>query len=427
MASITKRTAKDGSVTYRITVSHGYGGDGSRKRETITYKPQATTPGAARKEAEAFAVKFEESVMNGTACLSGDQIRFKDFVKIWEDKCLTQSVLSGKLTIRSKEDYIKIMEKHVIPQIGEMKLSKIKAVHIDDIVTDLLKDGKSPNTIRNIYNTIHACLDYAFRKDFVPFNPCLKCEPLPEVKHDKILRTFDAEQVQRFLNDALTREYDVNIGGRKHHTEKRSVSLQFRVFFTLLFYTGCRRGELVALDWTDVNMKERTIQIDQAVARYSKGLYLKDPKTPSGNRTIKLPEVCFELLQEWKTEQKKICMMLGTAWEGYRGRDYDKNPVFIQDTGKRMYVETPSHKFRSILSRYNEAVNEEDRLPVIRLHDIRHTNASHLIDAGVNIEEVSQNLGHSKPSFTMDVYGHALKKVSDKAADVLEEKFKIAQ
>lgn len=427
MASITQRKNKDGMISFRILVSLGYDDRGNKIQKTTTFKPNSQAPTIAKKEAVAFAVKFEEAVKNGTACLSGDKIRLKEFVKIWEENLLEKNVLSGSISIRTKEDYIKLMETHIIPYIGNMKLSKIRAEHIDNVVLQLLKANKSPNTIRNIFNTLHSCLDYAFKKDYIPVNPCLKCDPLPKVEYDAAVHTFNEDQATRFLYEALVKEYNINIGGRIRHYEKRSVSLQFRTFFTLAFYSGSRRGELIALNWDDINTDERTIRIDQAVSKSSNGLYLKDPKTKAGKRTIKLPEICFDLLSQWKLEQMQICMALGSAWNGYRGRDYDKNPVFIQDDGKRMNVSTPTPKFKKIIKAYNETVSEEMQLPVIRLHDLRHTNASHMIASGIDIETAAERLGHSKPSFTLDVYGHALKENNEKAADVLEKIFSKAQ
>lgn len=439
MASIEPRVNKDGKITsYRITVSLGYDEDGTKIFDRTSYKPKATTPAKARKEVEQFAVEFEKMVKEGTAFTSGDRITFKQFVKYWEDNSLEMKVKSGTLTKRGKEDYIKALNNHVVPRIGRMKLSEIKATHIDKIVLHLLDEGKKPKTIRNIFNTIRSCFDYAFRKDFIRENPCLRCEPLPKVERGSEIHTFTEDQVRRFLNDALTRKYEIRIKGhtRKYengsgqeftvneYTEHRSVPLQFRAYFTLAVYGGFRRGELIGLNWEDVDPENKTIRIRQAVSLSDEGQYLKDPKTEAGKRTIKVPEVCFDLLDEWKKEQKILSLKLGTAWEGYRGKDFDKNPVFIQnDTGKRMNVQTPSAKFHSILKAYNQTVDEADRLPMIRLHDLRHTNASHLVASGVDIETVAKRLGHSKPSFTLDVYGHALEENDEKASDRLEQIF----
>lgn len=444
MANITEIKNKKGIITYRIVVSLGRDENGSKIRETVTYKPQATTPGKAKKEAEAFAIEFEKNVREGTAFTDGERITFNDFVKLWDENSLSRKVQSGDMTKHCREDYIKLLNNHVRPSLSNLKMSKIKAAHIDRIVKEMVEKGKSPATIRKVFVVINSIFEYAFRKDFIKENPCRRCDPLPKIESKAVLHCFNEEQVQRFLNDALTREYSFTYSEHTRHysayegtheeftvhefTEKRSVPLQFRVFFTLAVYSGCRRGELVGLDWTDIDPVKHTIRIDESVTKSKEGQYLKGPKTSAGKRTITLPDVCFELLQQWKTEQMGICLRLGSAWQGYRGSDYNKNPVFIQmDSGKRMYLDSPTQKFRKILMAYNEAVSEEERLPLIRLHDLRHTNASHLVANCTDIETVARRLGHSKPSFTLDVYGHALEENDSKASNTLARMFSKAQ
>lgn len=437
MASITARKNKNGEITsYLITVNLGYDGSGNKIRETTTFHPTAKTPTKIRKEVDQRAVEFEKMVREGTAFSSGDRISFEEFVKQWEDNSLKQKVLSGTLTQSVKEGYINTLNYHVVPFIGHLKLNKIKATHIDRIVTRLLDEGKKPATIRNVFGCVRSCFNYAVRKDLVRENPCVRCEPLPVIRRDSKLHTFSEDQVHRFLNDTLTRDFEFEIKRESQrpysYTEHTSVSLQFRVFFTLAIYGGFRRGELVGLNWEDIDPEERTITIRRSVSlSKEKGnhvQYIKDPKTEAGKRTVKLPEVCFKLLNDWEKEQRQICLQLGTAWKGKRGQDFKKNPVFIQtDTGERMNVQTPTAKFKKILKLYNEAVtkegHKEDCLPIIKLHDLRHTNASHLVANGIDFETIARRLGHSKPSFTLDVYGHALEENDDKASDKLEEIF----
>lgn len=441
MASITERKNKDGKVvSYSIVVTLGRDESGNKIRETTTYRPEAGTPAKARKEVERFAMEFEKAVKEGTAFTSGDRITFAEFVKFWDENALSQKVLSGTMTKHTREDYLRIMNYHVIPRIGHLKLNKIRATHIDKIVVSLLDAGKKPKTIRNVFNVISPCFDYAFRKNYIKENPCLRCEPLPTVKRESVLHCFNEEQVHRFLTEALTMEYDVKIKGHtrqykvyngtgeafevRDYVEHRSVSLQFRTYFTVALFSGFRRGEMVGLNWEDIDNDNQTIAIQKAISMSESGQYTKDPKTESGKRTIKLPKSCFDLLDEWKKEQKQICLTLGSAWEGYRGKDFDKNPVFIQpDTGRRMNVQTPTAKFRKILEIYNSTACDEDKLPLIRLHDLRHTNASHLVASGTDIETVAKRLGHSRASFTLDVYGHALPENDEKASDALEEMF----
>jgi len=448
MASITERKNKEGKITsYLIAVTLGRDEAGNKIRETKTIKARdlkATTPAKARKEVEQYATEFEKAVKDGSAFLSGDRITFTDFVEYWNENALTQKVLSGTLSKGTQEWYCSMLTNHVLPHIGHMKLNQIKAPHIDKIVARLLKDGRKPRTIRSVFTSIRSCLDYAVRKDIIRDNPCARCEPLPVIRKDGDLHVFTEDQVKRFLNEALYLEYDTPIKGHTRsykekgdgqpfkvndYTEHRSVPLQWRVYFTLAVFGGFRRGEMIGLNWEDVDPETQTITIRKAVALSSDNVqYIKAPKTEAGKRTIILPKVCFDLLGDWKKEQKQICMKLGSAWDGYRGRDFEKNPVFIQtDTGKRMNVQSPSAKFHKILKAYNKTVPEADQLPLIRLHDLRHTNASHLVASGVDFETIARRLGHSKPSFTLDVYGHALPENDEKASNKLEQIFTKAQ
>lgn len=433
MATITERKNKDGKITsYLISVTLGYDGSGNRIRETTTFHPEKKTPAKKRKEVEQFAIEWEKAVKEGTAFSSGDRITFEEFVKQWKETSLSQKVLSGTLTQSVKEGYINTLNYHVVPYIGHMKLNKIKATHIDKIVTRLLNEGKKPATIRNVFGCVRSCFNYAVRKDLVRENPCVRCEPLPVIRRDSRLHIFNEDQVHRFLNEALTREYEFEVKRESQrpysYTEHTTTSLQFRTYFTLAIFGGFRRGEMIGLNWEDIDFEEKTITIRRAVSlSKEKGnhvQYIKDPKTEAGKRTVKVPEICFKLLSDWEKEQRQICLQLGTAWEGHRGNEYKKNPVFIQtDTGRRMNVQTPSKKFHKILKAYNSTVSEEDRLPMIRLHDLRHTNASHLVANGVDFETIAKRLGHSKPSFTLDVYGHAIEENDEKASDKLEEIF----
>lgn len=446
MASITERKNKEGKITsYRITVTLGVDENGDKIRETKSIKLAdltEKTPARRRKEVEQLAVQFEQEVKEGFAFTSGDKMTFSQLVEEWENNSLNRKVLSGTLTLSVKERYLSTLNYHVIPSIGRMKLNKIKATHIDKIVNRLLNEGKRPATIRNVFGCIRSCFNYAVRKDLIRENPCTRCEALPVKHKDGKLHTFNEDQVNRFLNEALSLNYEVSIKGHtrsysekgegvpfevKDYTEHRSVSLQWRTYFTLAVFSGCRRGELLALNWNDLDMQKQSITIKKSVSLSNNGEYIKAPKTPSGVRTIKLPELCFDLLRSWKREQLEMCLKLGTAWEGNRGKDFDNNPVFITDTGRRMYLTSPTAKFKKILKAYNETVPKEKQLPLIRLHDLRHTNASHLVASGVDFETIARRLGHSKPSFTLDVYGHALEENDSEASDKLEAIFSKAR
>jgi integrase len=205
------------------------------------------------------------------------------------------------------------------------------------------------------------------------------------------------------------------------HDRHIDVDTQWIVYFNLAIYAGCRRGELLALTWKDIDFKTRTITIEKARARTKAGDITKKPKNKHSIRTITVPADCIHLLILWRKEQMQLAWNMGETWKGYYGRDFDKNFIFIQpETGLPMNVSTPTHKFKEILKLYNDTHELEDQLPDISLHELRHTSATLLLANGTDIETVSHRLGHSKASTTLDVYGHAMKKMDSKASDTLE-------
>ncbi len=113
-------------------------------------------------------------------------------------------------------------------------------------------------------------------------------------------------------------------------------------------------------------------------------------------------------------EQESYKKLLGSAWEG---EDY----VFIQKTGKQMDLGTPYQAFQRIVTNYNRTRKETDvELPMITLHDLRHTNATLLLSTGVDVKTISSRLGHSTVSTTLDIYAHALNETDKKASENLK-------
>ena len=425
MASIDKR-----GDTYRIRVSMGRSRDGKKLVETVKYTPTATTPKAIEKEVQKFAEDFEERVKSGKY-LSGEKLTFIDVEEVWKtdwaEDNLTPSVYEG---------YLDILKNRVYPYIGELKISKINALHIQNIYNKMKAAGRAPKTVKRTHTAINSVFRYAYRMGIIDENPCVRIE-LPKNKADTELHYFTLEQSKRFLQslvDGITVHHDevIRKNGRKipAHDEKMDIPYQYRVFFTLAIYSGARRGELIGLTWKDIDFENKTIDINKAVAKIKGGQIVKDTKTVSGNRRMVLPDECFTLLGKWQTKQKALCLKLGTQWKGYRDKDFDNNPVFIQtDSGERMYLDTPLRKFNHILTAYNDMIDrdktlkeeEKDslRLPSIRLHDLRHTSATLLLGYGVDIETVSHRMGHSRASITLDVYGHCLEEMDTKASQTL--------
>lgn len=426
MASIEKR-----GDTYRIRVSNGFDYKGRRVSVSMTYTPRSKKESAIEKEVLAEAIKFEERVRSGEY-YSGETVSFMDFAETWLEDWAKKHVTTG-----TQESYWNLLGRWVFPRIGTKKLSKITAFDIQNIVKDMETAGRAPGSIRRAIAATNSVMKYAYRMNVVRENVVDRVE-LPKMGHDDELHYFTLEQSKRFLEaleqkypfqySACVHSYDADGGAnyREAYTAYHTIPLQYQSYFYLAVYGGFRRGELIALTWKDVDFEKRSVTINKAASKTkSEGQIIKDPKTKAGFRTIQLPKKCFQILRSWKAEQKRICMTLGDAWEGFRGAEYDNNSVFIDlKSGKMMNLDTPGHKFEEIVEMYNRSCeNEKDRLPRIRLHDLRHTSATLLLSENVDIETVSHRLGHSKASVTLDVYGHALETMDSKASDTLEVLF----
>ena len=413
MASIKKKELKKGTC-YIITVSLGRDAHDRQLFERTSYYPKATTPRAIEKEVKKYAEAFEQRIREGKF-YSGEKITFQDFAETWREDWaeshLTKSVLEG---------YLDTLDRHIFPEIGSMKLSKITPLRCQDIIRKLEKAGKKPKTVKRIFTAMRSVFLYAYRMNIISENPCDRCE-LPRESTDTALHYFTLEQAKRFLNNALTQEYTYSVKAHSSHhsitkkeisiseyNQKSRIPLQFRVLFTLAVIGGFRRGELLGLTWKDIDEATRTISINKAVAKTKEGQIVKEPKTKKSIRIVSMPSGCFDLLNAWKEEQREQALRLGSAWKGFVGKDFDDNFIFIQDNGLCMNLYTPTHKFQEVIEMYNKTVGEEDQLPMIRFHDLRHTSATLLLSENVDIATISNRLGHSRPSITLDVYSHSL-------------------
>ena len=157
MASIKPKTLKDGTVCYLITVSLGRNKDtGKQIVKSTQYTPKAKAPSKIEKEVNAYAIDFEEKLKNGDI-VSGDKITVNEFVKIWEKNWLPEK------TPAVRENYMDKLNLHVLPVIGHMKITAVRATHIDSIIQTAKDNGKAPATIRDLFTVINSVFKYAFK------------------------------------------------------------------------------------------------------------------------------------------------------------------------------------------------------------------------------------------------------------------------
>ena len=225
----------------------------------------------------------------------------------------------------------------------------------------------------------------AYSLELIPTNPCDK---------GKIKLSSIGEQTTEIYNKEELAELLEALKGEP---------LQFRVLIHLAMITGCRRGELVALEWPDIDFEKRSISVHKSAYKIKgEPTKIKDTKSHK-SRKVKIPQYMSDMLLQLKDEHTKRRFCLGTAWQG---ADW----VFIQDNGDIMFPTSPTQMFDKFLKR--------NGLPHRKFHALRHTSATLSLISGVDIKTVAERLGHSQMK-TTNRYVHALEEADERASDVL--------
>lgn len=171
--------------------------------------------------------------------------------------------------------------------------------------------------------------------------------------------------------------------------------------FRVLAFTGLRKGELLALVWSDVDLNKRTLTVSKTLAKASNGQeHISTPKTTNSNRTIALDDNTVDVLKNWKKEQRSILEKVA---------DDDQQLIFTTMDNHLLYLDYPNNFLKTFL--------KNNDLPHITIHGFRHTHASLLFEAGVSIKEAQARLGHKNIKTTMDIYTHVTNETREKTAD----------
>lgn len=437
MATIRKiKNSKKGS--YQIIVSNGYDANNKQIRATTTFTPDLTkSQRQQEKQVQEFAIDFERQVKTGKI-YDGCKITFGDFVKEWEEKEAKQNL--EETTLYS---YRKHLKNIILPALEKYKISKITPVMLEQFYRSLTKenarkDGKGSykiSSIKKFHKIISGIMRTAVRWNIIEENPCDKVELPRERNPNNDIKHFTLEQAMTFL-ETIEKPYNTHytesktvVPNRKvielnNDLKERMLPIQFKIFYRLSLFGGLRRGELIALTWNDIDFKNNTLNINKSAGHTQKGQTIKATKTINSNRVVPIPKTEIELLSRWKTEQKNFMLTVGSKWKGYRGKEFDKNNVFIQTNnnyGKTMNLSTPYKKFVTVINYYNQTVEkEDDKLPLISLHGLRHTCATLNIALGTDIKTVQAILGHANVQTTLNIYTHALEEKKREAVNTLE-------
>ena len=376
MASIKK--IKD---SYRIRVSCGYDVNGKQVIKSMNYKPaQGLSNKQIEKEVNRQAILFEEQCKHGQTVTAA---KFETFARDWFRDCAELRL--KRLTLCSYHS----MEKRIYAALGHIRIDRISPIDIQKFVSTLVHAGLAPDNVKNHVRLVSVILNYAVKKRIITFNPCVTVTyPVArEVERD----FYSKEEVRQML--ALLKNEDES-------------KKPFAVFFTLAAFMGARKGELVGLEWKDIDFENSMISINRAYyySSHEKTYYTDTPKTKTSRRSLKMPAHVMDTLKEyreWQDGQREIC---GGSW-------VETDRLFTKWNGEPMTPNAPSA--------YLTAFCKRTGMRKVNVHSFRHFNASALIDGGVDVVAVQAALGHSTPATTMSIYSHAFDNAKTRAMEAI--------
>lgn len=379
MATITNRgLKKNGSWSFLIRIDRGYDSKGNRlKRESHTWNSrQGIKESTARKEAEKYAYELEEQIKRGR--FISDKRTFSEYM----DYVLETKLDSGMIKKSTYSNSLWLGKK-IKAEIGNIKVVDLKPIDITNMLSSIRSQGNSKykdkpiseKTIREYFLLVSSILDFAFREGVVNENVASRV-PRPRIKRKEV--TYYEEHEIKAILEAAKEE-----------------PIRTQLIINLLCYTGLRRGELLGLEWKNLNEETQTIKIEKNIQYTSKmGVYVDEPKTEKSKRTLPLTPSLMQLFKEykqWQLEYQKLKFGEYFIDEGY---------IFTQDNGKPIHPDNIDRFFAPMEKKHPE-------LPHIRCHKFRHSIATWLIGEGNDIASVSAMLGHSSPNTTLGTYTHA--------------------
>ena len=427
MASLKRVEHKSGRVVYRIVICMGYDRQGNKLVKNLTYSVnQSATPKQQEKEALKYAMDMEDKMKYGYD-FDAEKMSFEDFAYKWLEN-VKDNVAYGTYV-----GYEHLLRMKIVPYFKTYKLAHIKTPNIEAFYKTLV-DEYASGTIGRFANVLGCIFGTAMRWNMIEHNPCREAKKPKKKNEETKLKYFTPNQALMFLK-SLNLSYEIPHKGHERtygegktytvndFTTTLTVPTQLKLFYTISLLCGFRKGETLALHWSDIDLDKKEISISKAIGRTEAGFDAKDPKTATSIRTVPFPDDVLPLLREYKKEYALLRFKHGTAWQG-------DNSLFIQSDGKRMGNCTTYQYFIAHLNRYNkwvadnaERANAEgfEELPIIPLHGLRHSCATLLNYLEMNIIDISKILGHANCSTTMNIYAHSFEEQKRVASNKLNE------
>jgi integrase len=348
---------------------------GKRRQKWITIK-------GTRRDAERELARLLHERHRGSF-VEPSRLSFAEYIEQW--LAFVQTRVAGK----TFERYSEIVRKHLIPALGQIPLTRLQPLAIQGYYAQALESGRrdgkgglNPRTVLHHHRVLREALRQAVAWRLLAVNPCDAVQP-PRPPQRELAVPSD-EQVRALLDGAIST----------------------RLYAPLLIAvgTGVRRGELLALRWSDLDMTAGTVAIRQSLEETISGLSFKSPKTAKGRRVIALSPTLIAGLRKHRAAQAVERLALGAGYEEHA-------LIFCEPDGRPWKPSKFTTQFIELAARVRVRTH---------LHMLRHYHATALLKAGTHPKIVSERLGHATVGITLDTYSHALPNLQEAAAAAFE-------
>ena len=364
---------KDGSKRYLVKVYFGL--------DSITGKRITTTSRGykTKKEASLAEARLKLEYENNSYIGKTQKYKFKQVYELFliEHK---NTVKPG--TYATTKRYANL---HILPKIGNKRIDSFTVMDCQKLVNQWAEHFNSAKYPKGITQQV---FDYAIKMDIIQDNPMKKVK-LPKRKGviNETSKYYTTEELKHFF-ECLD---DYN-------------NLKFSAFFRILAFTGMRKGEALALEWSDIDFENKLIHITKGVSLDENDVpIISTPKTKKSVRTVSIDNETVLTLKKWKLEQAKKLMKRGI-------NSLNKHQLLFTYQNNKLYRPCYVNDWLdTIIKTYN--------LKKITIHGFRHSHCSLLFEMGTPIQVVQERLGHSNIKTTMDIYTHVTEKQRDEIAD----------
>ena len=301
----------------------------------------------------------------------------------WLEKWL--SLRKPNVEPKTYEGWQSLVARHLKPNLGTLALGKISPLHIETLYAKLSEKGTSKSEQRKAGSVLTMALKHAVRLRLLHSNPA-SAVPKPKAERREFT-AYDAGQARSFLAAA---ESD-----------------RLYALYVTALDSACRPGELFAVTWLDYSAESRTLSITQSLEEIKGKLRVKDTKTPKSRRTLILSEFTVQVLAAHRERMRR------------EKHDVTDGLLFPATDGSYL-------RGQNVMRRSLRPIQKRAKVPAVRLYDLRHTAATLLLAAGVNIKVVSERLGHASIQITLDHYAHVLPGMQGVAAGAFDAMMRLS-